>query len=214
MNTILVHANDDEYKYIKPISIETLKLKKSSISLTKSTEHSADIIDTDGDGVADEKDRCKKTAKESEVDINGCELDNDKDGIVNSKDQCPDTKNDFLVDAYGCPQTATLKVNFQANSADISQALIEQLKEFADFLKNNESYHVIIYGYTDNSGDELKNQKLSQDRAITVKKALVKHGINDIRLTAIGRGSENPIADNTSYDGRVKNRRIEVELLH
>ena len=208
-----VYANE-EFPYIKPLSVEEAPANNLSTPLLESTEEIVILLDTDEDGVADEKDKCEKTPKDSKVDENGCELDDDNDGVINSKDQCPDTANEFMVDGYGCPKTATIKLGFTANSSDISKEIIEELEEFAQFLKDNEAYHVIIYGYTDSSGNTLKNLKLSQDRAKTVKKALVTLGISDIRLTAIGRGSENPVADNSTYEGRVENRRIEVELLH
>ena len=81
------------------------------------------------------------------------------------------------------------------------------------FLEKNRGYQVIIYGYTDALGDTEANKELSQERANAVKEALTRYGISLTRLTSIGKGEENPIADNTSSEGRAKNRRIKVELI-
>lgn len=170
-------------------------------------------LDADKDGVPDEDDKCPNTSAGTKVNDKGCELDSDDDGIADSKDKCPDTSKDFVVDGYGCPQTATLKVNFAPNKYNVSDELINDLQNFALFLKENPGYQVIIYGYTDSSGNKVANKELSQNRANAVKEALSRYGINTTKMTAIGKGEADPIADNTTKEGRAQNRRIEVELL-
>ncbi|MBU1657465.1 OmpA family protein [bacterium] len=169
--------------------------------------------DSDGDGVPNEADKCPNTQKNITVDQNGCETDSDNDGIVDSKDKCPATSKDFMVDGYGCPQAATLKVNFAPGKYALTDEIMDELKEFAMFLKENDGYQIILFGYTDNSGDPAKNKILSQNRADSIKEALTRYGINTTRLTAIGKGALNPIASNDDEEGRAKNRRIEVELI-
>ena len=179
--------------------------------MVQSDENEA--LDSDGDGVLDEDDKCPDTKEGIAVDYRGCELDSDDDGVVDSEDNCPDTSKDFVVDGYGCPQTATLKVNFAPAKYDISEELISQLQEFALFLKENRGYQVVIYGYTDSLGRKESNRKLSQNRANSIKEVLTRYGISITRLTSIGKGDANPIADNKTKEGRAKNRRIEVELI-
>ncbi|MMZ64144.1 Peptidoglycan-binding protein ArfA [compost metagenome] len=79
-------------------------------------------------------------------------------------------------------------------------------------MKRKPEVTVTIEGYTDSSGDMRHNMKLSQQRANTVKKALVAYGVQARRITAVGKGSLNPIADNDTPEGRAKNRRIEAVI--
>ena len=225
----------DEYQFIKPVSIEeTPKNKIANNNLDKDEDGVLDIndrclntqkgakvnqfgcllkSDKDKDGVPDDDDKCPSSPEGQKVDYRGCEIDSDDDGISDSKDKCPNTSKDFVVDGYGCPQTATLQVYFGPDKYDIDQKLINDLQNFALFLKENRGYDVIIYGYTDNIGAVKRNVKLSKRRANAVKEALTRYGISETRLTSIGKGAENPIGDNKTKEGRAQNRRIEVELL-
>ncbi len=232
---ISLNANDD-FSLIKPISIEVSQVQRSVVA--KPLDDDSDGVlnrddkcpntkngenvnkfgclvkdDIDNDGVPDKDDKCPNTIKGAGVDTQGCELDSDNDGIVDSKDECPNTSTEFVVDGYGCPQTATLNINFNYKKYNISDELIDGLKEFALFLKENNGYQVVIYGYTDSVGTKKSNKILSQKRANAIKESLMRYGISITRLTAIGMGEENPIADNESEDGKASNRRIEVELI-
>ena len=222
-----IFINANEFQHIQPIAVEEAPVKTvvapkpKEIVEIKAVEQAIEVQQTqeevpkdeDGDGVIDENDKCPNTPKGIKVNEIGCELDSDDDGVKDSKDQCPGTSKEFVVDGYGCPQTATLKVNFETNSYAISEELIDDLKDFALFLQNNVGYQVIIYGHTDSNGSDKLNKELSQNRANTVREALVRYGIDEIRLTSIGKGSSEPIADNNTKEGRAENRRIEVELV-
>ena len=225
-----------EYGYIQPIAIEEAPVQK--VAESGPTDKDGDgvfdntdrcpntaagakvdtvgcliLADDDKDGVPNKDDKCPTTKKGTLVDYRGCEIDSDDDGIVDSKDQCPNTSKNFVVDGYGCPQTATLKVNFAPGKSDVNQNLINDLQNFALFLKENKGYDLIIYGYTDSLGKATSNQILSQKRANAVKEALTRYGISITKMTAIGKGEADPIADNKTKDGRAQNRRIEVELI-
>ena len=77
-------------------------------------------------------------------------------------------------------------------------------------LKNNGDLKLRIEGYTDNVGQAAANQALSEKRARAVVAWLVTHEVASGRLSAKGFGAANPVGDNTTEDGRAKNRRVEL----
>ncbi len=87
-----------------------------------------------------------------------------------------------------------------------------QLSNVYEILKAYPAVTIKIGGYTDNVGDAAKNKDLSARRAKTVKAALVKMGIEGKRLEAEGYGQEHPVAENTTEEGRAKNRRVSVSV--
>lgn len=88
----------------------------------------------------------------------------------------------------------------QAKLSEVSRALTQQDK------KSN----IIVEGHTDAQGADEMNLELSRKRAESVKAYLVTHGIAADRVTAKGMGEEQPIANNTSPEGRANNRRVEI----
>lgn len=103
-----------------------------------------------------------------------------------------------------------LYINFEFDDAVLTPKGAEAVEEVAKALQSNEELKVSIHGYTDASGDAAHNQKLSENRAQAVMKELVSLGIDAQRLSSQGHGSQNPIADNETEDGRAKNRRVEL----
>lgn len=101
-----------------------------------------------------------------------------------------------------------LEIVFDSGSAIISPRYHNRLNAFAKFLVENNRRGEIA-GYTDNTGDAGKNQKLSEQRAVAVREYLVQQGVPAESLTAVGYGDKDPIADNSTVEGRHKNRRIE-----
>ena len=80
-------------------------------------------------------------------------------------------------------------------------------------LKNNPALKIVIEGHTDNVGDKVFNQTLSDQRSASVKAALVSKGISSDRIKTVGYGQDKPIADNASEDGKAKNRRVEISKM-
>ena len=87
------------------------------------------------------------------------------------------------------------------------------IEDFSDYLKINKSLKVSIEGHTDNAGNPIDNQKLSEDRANAVANYLGEQGIEKSRLTSKGFGATKPISDNSSESSMAKNRRTEFVIL-
>jgi OmpA-OmpF porin, OOP family len=86
------------------------------------------------------------------------------------------------------------------------------LDNIADILKAFPNVHLDIYGYTDDEGSQSQNLKLSRDRAEAIKTELVARGISSDRLTTEGLGDQNPMADNSTEVGRIRNRRVALQV--
>ncbi|MEN7550002.1 OmpA family protein [Rapidithrix thailandica] len=105
---------------------------------------------------------------------------------------------------------AVLYITFDTDKATLKPEGTKAVAEIIKVLQTDNSLKIAINGYTDNTGNEAHNLQLSQQRAETVKNEIVKAGVDTERLTADGFGPNNPIADNTSEDGKAKNRRVEL----
>jgi OOP family OmpA-OmpF porin len=180
--------------------------------------------DGDNDGVMDNVDRCPNTPAGDRVDANGCSLpkDADSDGVVDGSDRCPNTPAGTRVGSDGCPvlfeenQVSVILegVNFETNKATLLPTATEILDRVATTLVANPEVRVEVAGYTDSQGAAAYNQRLSQSRAESVRTYLMSKGVNENQLVARGFGEENPIAANTTAEGRAQNRRVELHKLN
>lgn len=167
--------------------------------------------DTDGDGITDAEDKCPQLAGPKET--GGCP-DRDKDGVIDPEDKCPDQPG--LKEAQGCIPDAAKKftgaikgINFALGSAKIMPASFKLLDEAVDVLKKFEGLRLRIEGHTDNQGKPEMNQKLSTDRAESVRSYFVSKGIAADRLEAAGFGDTKPTKPNDTPANKAANRRIE-----
>jgi len=112
------------------------------------------------------------------------------------------------------PQTTTA-VNFRVNSAVLSADAKVKLDELATRALNTKGYVIEVSGFTDATGGIQKNRILSQNRADAVIRYLVENHQIPLRrvVTPYGYGKANPVADNTTREGREQNRRVEIKLL-
>ena len=173
--------------------------------------------DSDKDGVFDGLDKCPGTPAGMLIDSVGCPMDNDRDGVPNNLDKCPNTLQGVTVKEDGCPVNKKenldeLKkgIQFKSGSATLTKNSYGTLNDIATLMLKIPSANLEVQGHTDNTGSEQKNLKLSQDRAQSVVDFLVKKGVPESRLRAVGYGPEMPIADNSTKEGRAKNRRVEL----
>jgi len=167
------------------------------------------VMDSDGDGVTDDLDRCPNTPKGVKVDAHGCPLDSDNDGVADYLDKCPNTPKGATVDARGC-WTYAAKVMFDINSAEIKSEAYPMLDEAILILEKNPEMKVEIDGHTDNTGSAAYNMNLSERRAKSVMKYFVDKGVEAGQLTTKGFGFTKLAASNDTKEGRTKNRRVEL----
>jgi outer membrane protein OmpA-like peptidoglycan-associated protein len=107
--------------------------------------------------------------------------------------------------------TLSGSVLFASGKADLLPAAQAKLNEVATALTNQDpDSKIVIEGHTDSKGSADLNQRLSQQRAESVRNYLISRGIASERVTALGQGSAQSIADNASAEGRANNRRVEI----
>lgn len=118
---------------------------------------------------------------------------------------------DFLADDLAPGAVVQLvNIQFEFNSAALTEASEEGVKMLAEFLRNHSGISVELAGHTDNVGSDTYNQKLSEERAEVVRQALIGAGIKEERLTAKGYGSSQPLYPNDTEEHRALNRRTEM----
>ena len=100
---------------------------------------------------------------------------------------------------------------FETASDVIMESSLPELKRIAAFVRTY-GYKVRLAGHTDNIGQADDNRKLSQARAESVRKQLIAYGCAPEKITAVGYGDLQPVADNGTEEGRQQNRRVEITL--
>jgi OOP family OmpA-OmpF porin len=168
--------------------------------------------DTDGDGVPDYLDRCPGTPPGVAVDNSGCPFDSDGDGVADHMDQCPNTPMGATVNEVGCWSLEATTL-YDSNSSYMKAEAYPLLDEVASILMQNPEMKVEVQGHTDNKGSAQYNQWLSEKRAQRVTDYLVSKGIDPSRLEAKGYGLTQPVASNDTAQGRAQNRRVELKRL-
>jgi outer membrane protein OmpA-like peptidoglycan-associated protein len=104
-------------------------------------------------------------------------------------------------------------VLFETGEADLKDSAMTSLVDVVDLLQTEPDKQIRIEGHTDATGPAEVNQKLSQQRADSVRQSLMSLGVSGERMRAVGMGEDYPIASNDSEDGRSRNRRVDVILL-
>ncbi|MGH7568737.1 MAG: OmpA family protein [Gemmatimonadales bacterium] len=189
-------------------------------------------LDTDRDGVSDSADQCPNTPSGTPVDATGCPIvgDSDGDGVDDRRDRCPGTPPNSRVDSNGClilfeerapapgaaasrPTLILKGVNFQSGRSVLTRDSYVVLDQVAASLVANPEIRIEIAGYTDNTGSAALNLRLSNARALAVRAFLARRGVGPGRMVAKGYGLANPIATNTTPQGRAQNRRVELHKL-
>lgn len=180
--------------------------------------------------------QAENEALRSDFDVLANELkDDDGDGVANKYDKCPNTAAGVKVDGSGCPlpefkhetkviekiivteedkkvvQEAINNLEFDLSKATIRPNSHESLNRVAALLIEK-NFSLKLAGHTDNTGSRELNLRLSKERAEAVKTYLVSKGANASRIEATGYGPDQPIAPNSTAEGRQQNRRVEFTL--
>lgn len=103
-------------------------------------------------------------------------------------------------------------VKFFPNDATITDSYQTYMDELATYLKTNDRLEVLLCGYSDNTGTDAYNLGLSRQRAVEVRKALIRRGVEDFRIEIEAHGSDNPVGDNSTMSGRMANNRVTVTI--
>ena len=185
--------------------------------------------DNDQDGILDGRDKCPNDAEDKDdfEDEDGCpDKDNDRDGIPDSEDLCPnepETLNGYA-DTDGCPDEEQVRVvgdkivlddrvHFATNNARIRTVSYPLLNRLAKLIREHPEYvHIHIEGHADARGEEKFNQWLSEERAKSVLRFLVEHGVEEKRLSSEGFGAKRPIVDAKTEGAWFLNRRVEFKV--
>jgi len=102
---------------------------------------------------------------------------------------------------------------FAINQADVQPAAKENLTNLAAILEKYDDTEILIEGHTDADGTEDHNLALSERRANAVKVQLVHGEVSSARMTTVGYGEVQPIADNSTTTGKSQNRRVEIAIM-
>jgi len=108
-------------------------------------------------------------------------------------------------------ENQNIKIYFKHNSNDLTPEAVQKLNEVAEYMSANPNVTAVLRGYTDSMGDYNYNLMVAGFRATTVKMYLVGKGIAVSRITAVGIGPKDFIARNDTFEGRARNRRVEIE---
>lgn len=176
--------------------------------------------DTDGDGLTDNKDNCPKTV--GPIDNLGCPYgDSDNDGINDKEDNCPLTAGPK--ENKGCPiiekkdqevlDMAFKNLEFETNESTILENSKASLFNLAETLKSKTNWTILLSGHTDDVGDAEANMILSKNRVVAVKNYLVSNGVKENKIRIAYFGESKPISDNSTLEGRQKNRRVEFTII-
>ena len=124
-----------------------------------------------------------------------------------------DAKIESVNDGQAIRVTFDSGILFATGSATLSSTSQATLRKFAANLSEHSDTDLMIIGHTDNTGTDRVNNPLSYNRAASVRSFLAGQGVSSSRMKVEGKGSYEPVADNSTAAGRRENRRVEVYIL-
>lgn len=198
----------------------TLVLCAVSTQVTADKEY---WLGSDGEYARGRDGKCVRTIKWTpEAAIPGCEGGEMKAEVKPATaakeaaaEPAPEPATDTKAAAVVAPTAAfslASGASFELGGSTLSAEGKAEIAALVDQFEGKTVGSVVIEGYTDDSGDAAFNQQLSEKRAEAVKAELVAHGAKAEKITTVGYGESNPIADNSTREGRAKNRRVEIKV--
>ncbi|MDH6533948.1 OmpA family protein [Parabacteroides sp. 52] len=140
----------------------------------------------------------------------GKKMDKQKQQI---EETVPDATVETVNDGEALKITFDSGILFATNSSTVSDASKNALHNFSNTLKTNPDTYIKVIGHTDNTGKVDYNQTLSEKRAKSVYDYLLSQGVMQSRMTYEGKGIHEPVADNSTVEGRSLNRRVEILIM-
>jgi len=173
------------------------------------------VPDTDKDGIPDDQDKCPTVAGLARY--NGCGIpDSDKDGVNDEVDQCPNVPgiavNNGCEDLQPKLNAIAAALKFETGKVNIAPKSLQGLDSLVQIMTQYPNTSLTIIGHTDNTGTRKINDRLSLLRAKKVQTYLVKKGLAINRTTLVGLADTQPIASNTTKEGRAQNRRADLTI--
>ena len=129
------------------------------------------------------------------------------------EESLPDATIETVHNGEAIKVTFDSGILYATNSSTLGNASKSALRNLAASLKDNRDTNIKIVGYTDNTGRVDYNQMLSEKRAKSVYSYLIEQGISTDRMVYEGRGVHDPVADNSTAEGRSLNRRVEILIM-
>jgi general secretion pathway protein A len=185
-----------------------IELKQNSNQQSTSLDKTISVVSTTIDTDQGNKDNLLPDKSLSKNETSQKILNNVDNGIDSTnKDIVNDQLNNISLN-----EIKKITIQFPSDSNFPAGNAINELDNLIVFLAKNKNYNLIVNGYSDSYGNEVYNKKLSEFRAYSVKSYLIGKGLDETRILAQGFGSQNPVATNDTSDGRIANRRVEIEL--
>jgi OmpA-OmpF porin, OOP family len=131
--------------------------------------------------------------------------------IAEKEAMSQDIQANEMFEKINSGEALTLYINFESGKSAIKSESQNIIDELFNMLSSNPTLKIIIEGHTDNVGNPASNKTLSEQRAASVKTALVNKGISADLIKTVGFGQDMPVADNSTEDGKAKNRRVEIK---
>jgi outer membrane protein OmpA-like peptidoglycan-associated protein/opacity protein-like surface antigen len=187
-------------------SVSTTSTTSSTITSNVSVSPDAVVVGTFTDYSSVENLSVGSTYKGNGVEVDPRQL------ITNTVNVSSETTTTISSEETSIFEEALYGIQFETGSAVITNTSFNILNKVYNVMRNRSAVNYEIGGHTDNQGNSIANQRLSEARAKAVYNFLVKKGISASRLSFVGYGDTNPVADNGSAAGRSKNRRVQFSI--